>query len=135
MLIQSIFYPFAMYATRRDGIALQPAVEGPSYEGTTHGEVHTIDTSAIWNGQTLHVFATNRSVDETATVQVKVADHAITKLENADILTGPDAKAANSYENPNVVQAQPFADVQITDGQATLELPPLSVVALTFSLY
>jgi alpha-N-arabinofuranosidase len=132
MLIQSIFYPLEMYTRRREGIALRPVVEGPSYEGTTHGHAHFIDTSAIWNGQMLHVFATNRSTED-ATVHVNTADHAITGLASAELLTGPDANTANSFEQPDVVRAQPFTNVNITRGQAVLELPPLAVVALTFT--
>ncbi|MCB0191848.1 MAG: hypothetical protein KDJ65_07890 [Anaerolineae bacterium] len=49
-------------------------------------------------------------------------------------ITGPDPKAANSYEQPNLVTAQPFQAVEISDGQAVITLPPLAVTALTFRL-
>jgi alpha-L-arabinofuranosidase len=48
------------------------------------------------------------------------------------VLTGPSAKACNSFEQPDVVESAPFTDVRIADGRATTELPPLSVAALTF---
>ena len=134
MLIQSIFYPFEMFSRRRDGVSLMPVVTGPTYEAKTNGQVHYIDTSAILNGHRLHVFATNRSLEEPAGLHVKLADRAIIALEGADLLTGPDAKAANSFEQPNVVKTHPFTDVRIAEGQAALQLPPLSVVAMTFCL-
>jgi alpha-L-arabinofuranosidase len=82
----------------------------------------------------LHVFATNRSLDHTASVRIKLADQAITALESAELLTGPDAQAANSFEQPDVIQSQPFVEVRIVSGEAALEMPPLSVMALTFQL-
>ncbi|MBN1563994.1 MAG: alpha-N-arabinofuranosidase [Anaerolineae bacterium] len=134
MLIQTIFFPFEMYTKRRAGIALQTIVAGPTYTGATHGEAHFIDTSAIWDTDTLHVFVTNRALDDTATVDIAVTDQTITALQHADMLTGTNPKAENTFENPYVIQPQPFDAVRIAAGKATLELPPLSVVALTFAL-
>lgn len=134
LLIQSIFYPFEMYARRRQGVALRTVVDGPTYAGKTNGRVHYIDTSAILGNGCLHVFMTNRSLDEAATVHVALADHAIMGLDSADLLTGPDPKSANSFEQPDVIRAQPFSDAQVKNGQATVQLPPLSVAALTFRL-
>jgi alpha-N-arabinofuranosidase len=134
MLLQSTFYPFEMMSKRRDGIALRPAVAGPTYEGKTNGVVHTVDTSAILGEDTLHVFAVNRSQDEPAPACVVLGDRAITALESAELLSGPGAQAANSFEQRDVIRSRPFADVKIAAGQATLQLPPLSVAALTFRL-
>ena len=132
VLIQSIFYPFEMFSRRREGLSLRPVVDGPTYEGKTNGPVPYIDSSAILNDNSLHVFSTNRGLDETASVRVELADRAIVALESAELLTGPDAQAANSFEQPDVLKARPFEDVKITEGVAVLELPPLSVAALTF---
>jgi alpha-N-arabinofuranosidase len=134
MLIQSIFYPLEMYSKRREGISLRPAVQGLTYEGKTNGQVTYIDTSAILNKGQLSVFVTNRHLTETAPVHINLADRTIVSLTNAEILTGPEAKAANSFEQPNLVQAQPFTDVRIANGQASVDLPPLSVIAVTFNL-
>jgi len=134
MLIQSIFYPLEMYTKRRTGISLQLVVQGPTYEGKTNGQVTVVDASAILDAQALHVFAVNRSVDESAVVRVDLADREIAALESADLLTGPDAKEANSFEQPDVVKTQPLDDVNVADGKATVELPPLSVAAMTFRL-
>ena len=39
LLIQSIFYPFEMFSKRREGISLQPVLQGPVYTGQTNGQV------------------------------------------------------------------------------------------------
>jgi alpha-N-arabinofuranosidase len=134
MLIQSIFYPFEMFSKRRKGASLRLSVDGPCYEGATNGRVTYVDASVILDGNTLHVFLTNRSVDETAEVRVIPADMSITSCESAEILSGPDAKAANSFEEPDLVVPEVFASIDIADGRARCQLPPLSFVAVTFHL-
>jgi alpha-N-arabinofuranosidase len=134
ILLQSIFYPLEMYARRREGISLQPVLSGPSYEGKTNGEVTLIDTSAILNGDTLNVFATNRSVDQPSELVIDLSDRPISNLTNGDLLTGPSAKSANSYEHPDLVRTVPISGVTIEDGKARVTLPPLSVAAMTFGL-
>ncbi|MCB0169613.1 MAG: alpha-N-arabinofuranosidase [Anaerolineae bacterium] len=134
MLLQSIYYPLAMYTKRRSGISLQPVVQGPTYEGQTNGQVTYIDTSAILNGDQLHVFTTNRNLEDAMTVRINLADRPIVALADAELLTGPDPKAANSYEQPHLIKAQPFQAAEINDGAAIVTLPPLSVAALTFRL-
>ncbi len=134
MLLQSIFYPFEMYSRRRDGTSLRVAVAGPAYASKTYGQVSVVDASVVISGDQLHVFTVNRSTSETARVQVKLADRAIIGLDKSETLTGPDAKAANSFERPAVVVSRPFSDASINGGQAELALPPLSVTASTFAL-
>ena len=77
MLLQTIFYPFAMYSSRRDGIAIRPAVSGPGYESPSYGRVNVIDTSAILGDGVLHTFLVNRSTSEESEVEI---DHASGKI-------------------------------------------------------
>ncbi len=134
MLIQPTFYPFEMFAKRGEGVALQTVVKGPGYEGKNNGPVTYIDSSAILSGHHLHVFATNRSLTDEASVLLKVADRKIVGLDAAELLAGTDPKAANTYEQPNAVQARPFNAVMIADSGAQVKLPPLSVAALTLRI-
>jgi alpha-N-arabinofuranosidase len=136
MLIQSIFYPFEMFSRRREGVSLRPVVDGPTYEGKTNGQVYYVDTSAILNGDKLHVFATNRSLEEPTRVRVKLVDRAVVALDSGELLIGPDPKAANSFDQPDVIRSRSFAEanvgVKIAKGEVSVELPPLSVAAMTF---
>jgi alpha-N-arabinofuranosidase len=135
MLVQAIFYPFEMFSKRRDGASLRTVLDGPTYEGAVNGSVHYADASAILgSGGQLHLFVTNRSMDEAMEVRLNVADCAIRALVNAELLTGPNAKAANSYEKDDVIRAQPYDEVMIRKGQALFKLPPLSFLATTLSL-
>ena len=134
LLIQSIFYPFEMFSRRRAGISLRPAVAGPAYESKSYGRVRFIDASAILDAHRLKVFATNRSTDEPAEVRVRLADRAIASLAEGELLTGPQADSANSFEQPDVVKSEPFGEVSVAGGIATVRLPPLSFAAMTFQL-
>jgi alpha-N-arabinofuranosidase len=134
MLIQSIYHVFAMYGKRRAGTSLRTRVDGPRYSGRTNGEVATIDSSAILDGDRLHVFATNRSLTEEAPLSIDVAGVGSLRLESAELLTGQDAKSANSFENPGVIGPVSFGDVNTSKENAHLALPPLSVAAMTFVL-
>ena len=145
MLIQSIFHVFEMFSARRQGVSLRPAVEGPTCEGKKNGQVNTIDASAILDRPAagpgsatasdrarLHVFLTNRDISQAAPVKIVLADGELKALADGAIVTGPDPKAANSFEKPDVIRSQPFGEVTIHNGRAELKLPPLSVAALTF---
>ena len=131
MLVQTIFHPFEMYARRREGISLRVITDGPEYSSPSHGTVTVLDSSAILNRDHLHVFATNRSLDQSARVEINLADGQITSLENGELLTGPTPDAANTFEHPETIRPQTFTAVEIVNGRAVFELPPLSLAALT----
>ena len=88
MLLQSIYYPFAMFSCRRDGVAIQPAVSGPGYESPSYGRVNYIDTSAILGDGVLHTFLVNRSTSEEAEVEIDPASGKIIAVESAEVLSG-----------------------------------------------
>jgi len=133
-LVQSIFYPFEMMSKRRNGVSLKVVADGPSYDSASNGRVGYIDSSAILDGNRLSVFLTNRSIDESADVMINVADSAIRSCENAEILTGPKAKATNSFAKPDVIKPKLFKGIRGKDGKAGVRLPPLSFVAMTLNL-
>jgi alpha-N-arabinofuranosidase len=134
MFLQTIFHPFEMFSKRRDGVSLRCAVEGPGYEGKTNGRVDFVDASAILGEGALHVFLTNRSLDERAEVRVELAGGAIASSEGGELFAGPGPKAVNSFEEPDVVTQRPLEGVKVEGGAATIELPPLSFAAATFGL-
>ncbi len=134
LLIQSIFYPFEMFSQRKKGISLRCAIEGPTYAGATNGVVHKLDSSAILDGDRLHVFLTNRSLEQAAEVDIVLADRPVLSCASAEVLTGPDPKAANTFEKRDAVVAVPFDGVKAAEGRARCHLPPLSFAALTLNL-
>ncbi len=80
------------------------------------------------------MFVTNRSLEEKAEIRIRVRDRAIQSLQSAELLTGPDGKAENTFDAPDHVRSRPFDEVQLRNGQAVFSLPPLSFLAATFGL-
>ena len=76
----------------------------------------------------------NRDVSQSLEVTVDLADLPISRLLNAELVHGSDPQAANTFENPNRITAQPFDEICIKDGKAIVKLPPLSFCAATFAL-
>ncbi|TFH14516.1 MAG: alpha-N-arabinofuranosidase [Lentisphaerales bacterium] len=134
MLLQSIFYPFEMFSKRREGISLMLSADGPTYDSDSYGTVPVIDSSAILNDGLLNVFVTNRSIDRSAEVTIRMADRSVASIESAQILTGPNPRSANTFEQRDIVKSQPFAEAVVRNGEAVAELPHLSLVALTLKL-
>jgi len=133
-LLQSIYYPLLIYARRLDGIALQPIVRGPGYESPSYGFVHTIDTSAVLGNGVLHTFLVNRSTDESTTIQIAAAGVQIKSIKSAELVTGPSAAASNTFDKPNTICNQKLRNIKLDDGKAVIQMPPLSVAAISFHI-
>lgn len=132
LLVQSIFHPFRMFSERRQGVSLRVGLTGPTYDGRTNGTVPYIDASAILGDTLVHVFAVNRSVTEAAPLRVELLGGALAAVAGAEVLTGPDAKAANSFEQPEVIRPRALDGIVLREGVAAMELPPLSFAAMSF---
>jgi len=82
----------------------------------------------------LRVFVVNRSLDQSALVEINYADGKLLSLQSAELLTGDSPQARNTFEQPKQITSQQFKEVTILDGRARFELPPLSLAALTFRI-
>ena len=129
---QTIFHAFRMISSRKTGVSLRGAVQGPRYTGENNGEVAYLDHAAMLDGNRLHVFAVNRSLDEDMRLVVDCADRPIDRVVNAEVLHA-ELQAENGFEAPDRVAAEPF-DGWSAQGTAEAVLPPHSFVATTFAL-
>jgi alpha-N-arabinofuranosidase len=134
LLVQSTYYPLLMFAGRRDGVSITPIVQGPGYESPSYGFVRTIDTSAILGDGVLHTFLINRSMEEAAAVEIILRGAELAGVQSAELVSGPDAAAQNTFDQPDIISCRPFSGIEIRDGRAALRLPPLSFAAVTFRL-
>lgn len=134
LLLQTIYWPFEMMTRRRDGVALRVALDGPVYSTKTYGDVSVVDSAAIQNGDKLHVFATNRSADASHDVEVTLAGAEPASVVSAEVVTGPSAEAANTFDSPDTVSKSDLDGIVIKDGAVRFELPKLSFAALTIQL-
>lgn len=134
LLLQTIYYPFAMFSCRRDGIAIQPIVTGPSYDSPTYGRANYIDTSAILGDGVLHIFTINRHLTDNAEVEIDLARGGIQYILSAEVLNGSGPKIGNTFENPHNITTKPLQSGMVSGGKVLIHLPPLSVSAFTFSV-
>jgi alpha-L-arabinofuranosidase len=75
----------------------------------------------------------NRSLDETAMVEVQFPGGKLTSIDSAEIITGSHPQQRNTYEQPYLITNQPYQLAIIKEGIAQLTLPPLSIIATTFN--
>ncbi len=135
LLQQSIYYPFAMFSCRREGVAIQPIVTGPMYDSPSYGRVPYIDASSILGDGVLHLFMINRNLSETAEVKIDAGGKEIECVLSADVVYGSNPKASNTYKNPNRIISRPLKTGKVEDGKALFHIPPLSVAAITFKVF
>lgn len=130
LLVQSTYYPFAMMAEYARGKALVPLLDCPTYTAGERGETPVLDVSAaLAEDGTLAVFAVNRSQTDPITLEVRLADAQVHAVHGAQTLTGPDPKAANSWEEPNVVAPISGSAQAGADGTLMLSVPPVAFAA------
>jgi alpha-L-arabinofuranosidase len=134
ILRQSIYYPMLIFARRRSGIALRPIVKGPGYESPSYGFVHSVDASAILGDGVLHTFLINRDLANPATVDILPQGYQISKVLSAEIVTGSKPEAGNHFDLPDEVTNQPFNAIFLEDGKTTIQIPPLSITAISFQI-
>jgi alpha-N-arabinofuranosidase len=135
LLVQSIYYPFALFSEAVQGVSLRTVLTSPLYRAGERGETPALDVSASFDARdgTAAVFVVNRQ-QEQAAVSIRFADRQITRIDRLNIMGGVHLKAANTWEKPGVVE--PFIGKgTLVDGGAVVNVPGpgLAVVQLATS--
>ncbi|MBN1285398.1 MAG: alpha-N-arabinofuranosidase [Anaerolineae bacterium] len=132
LLKQSTYYPFVLFSKLAAGVALDVAVKAPLYPTAKFGDMPLLDVSASYDeaANAGAVFIVNRSQTDSVPVELRWQDRAPQRIAAAHQVAGADPKAANSFENPNRVVAVKVTAPAISEGRASLTLPPLSFTAL-----
>jgi len=134
MLLQSTYHAFGMVSRRREGVSLRCNLEGPVYRVEDLEGIPYVDAAAVLSGDRLSVFLVNRDPSKAREIRVETGSGAILGPFDGDLLTGPGPRAANSFEDPDVVTKRPLKEVVLKGGAATVELPALSFAALDLHL-
>jgi len=131
LLVQSTYYPFQMMAEYTRGRSLRTLLDSPLVKAGNRGEVPALDVSAsLAEDGSLAVFVVNRSLTEETTLDIQLADAKVTGVIGVDVLTGTDPKAANSWEQPNLVVPRPGSARLTENGGVSLTVPALGFAAL-----
>lgn len=134
---QTIYYPYSWALEYARGAALDVHVEpGSTYDVPAFGHVPYVDVAATWNSadSSVTLFLLNRDLAKPHPVEVHWGELAASKLLAANVITGADLKAVNSFDSPNKVAPQ-TAEKPATSGNVTkMELPPRSYSVYRWSV-
>jgi alpha-N-arabinofuranosidase len=124
VLIQSTYWPFVLYARYASGVSLTPIVNSGIYRAGDRGEVPAVDASVTFDeaGGAISVFLVNRNQTESATVDVHLADMRMTKVLSVESVGGGSVKAANSWEQPDIV-VPVVGEASVTEGRLRVVVP------------
>jgi len=132
LLRQTIFEALSMFVGRRSGASLHIGYDGSLVPSPDFGNVAMVDGAAILNDdRELHVYAVNRSVDESVELQIDLSG-AHLEMRSAEILHHSDPTMQNTWADPNAVKRVPW---EMSNGpRPTVKLAPHSFLAATMSV-
>lgn len=127
ILRQSIYFPYAWALQYAKGNVLNVLVESPKYNVAGMGDVSYLDAIATTakDGKTA-LFLLNRDLNKPHTVEVNWQGSAPGQVLAANVLTGADLKAFNTFESPKRVVPQSFDKPATSNGKTKFEVPAKS---------
>ena len=140
VLRQSIYYPYAWTLRFARGRVLDLLVESETYPIVADGlradfarndQIPFLDVAATLdpqNGQVC-VLVLNRDLESERELVLDWRDPTPTRVLFCETLTGPDLKAANTFEQPTLVAPRALAAPQ-PDSRMTFKLPARSYTAI-----
>jgi len=128
---QTIFWPLFHASTYGRGTSLNVKLRVDAYDNKTFGQVPYVDASAVLadDGQSLTVFAVNRSPDQSISLESRFAGFEAFRLVGHTVLHHSDIKAVNDEAHPHRVAP---VEVKVPSNGAGPVLPPLSWNVLRF---
>jgi alpha-N-arabinofuranosidase len=130
------YYVFKLVSNLARGQSLDVLVKAPMVETKQFDAVPILDVSASYDNETKRgaIFLVNRGLTEVVATDLIWQNGKVIQAAEAWQLAGNDPKDTNSWDEPNRLIANPISTPTVVDGQASIQLPPLSVTAVTFCL-
>ena len=127
---QTIAYPFEQMARLARGQILQVVASSDLFDSDAYTDVPVVDATATYDAETgrAAVFVANRSLTETATLEVDlrgIGGSAVRGATTLHVRDGQDRHASNTTVHDAVVPTR-FDDHAVRDGRLTATLPALS---------
>ncbi len=132
VLKQTIFYPYEWALQNCRGEVLRVETQSPTYEVEHLGQVPYLDVAATRDPDSGKVclLVLNRDLDKSRQFEVNWRGSAPTRVLTSQVITGPDLKAENTFDQPNKVMPA-RQDAPRLDGARTL----IEVPAKSYSLF
>jgi len=127
VLRQTIYYPYAWALAHAKGQVLSLLTGSQSYEVGPVGQVPFVDVAGTIDPSTgnMALFILNRDLEKARELKVSWHDGAPARVLGADVLTGRDLKAVNTFDAPSTVVPSRL-DTPRPASDMTFELPPRS---------
>lgn len=108
VLRQTIYYPYAWALQHARGRVLDLVVESPAYEVPNTGSVPYLDVAGTHDTKTGSscLLILNRDLAKERELEVVWREAAPSRVLACQVLTGPDLKASNTFDEPQRVRPQ-----------------------------
>lgn len=134
LYLQTIYYPYSWGLQYARGSVLNVLTESPTYEVADMGQIPYLDVVATASGDgAISLFLLNRDLSKPHTVEVNWEDRAPGKVLAAQVLTGDDLKAVNSFSAPKNVSPQEMSKPSTSGGRTKFEVPARSYTVVQWS--
>ncbi|HVR27159.1 MAG TPA: alpha-N-arabinofuranosidase [Candidatus Polarisedimenticolia bacterium] len=133
---QTIYYPYRWALQLARGAVLNLLVESSTYEVSGLDPVAYVDAAGSYDPSSgkLSLFILNRDLAKSHDVEVVWEDRAPARVITANLLTGDDLKASNSFAAPQRIAPQSFAVPTASGGNSKFEVPARSYTVVQWSL-
>jgi alpha-N-arabinofuranosidase len=128
---QTIYYPYAWALAYAKGQVLDLSSEVGTYDVPTVGKVPFVDVTGTMDPSTgdIALFVLNRDVGNARELRVTWRDAAPVRVVGAEVLTGRDLKASNTFDAPSTVVPQRL-DTPRAGANMTFEIPARSYAVI-----
>ncbi|MGA8437899.1 MAG: alpha-N-arabinofuranosidase [Candidatus Sulfotelmatobacter sp.] len=133
---QTIYYPYRWALQFAGGAVLNLLVESSTYEVSGLDAVAYVDAAGSYDSSSrkLSLFILNRDLAKAHDVEVVWEDGAPARVISANVLTGDDLKASNSFSAPQRVAPQSFPASAAAAGKSRFEVPARSYTVIQWSV-
>lgn len=124
LLLQTIYYPFVLFAEAAQGISLTPRVESPEYSAGNRGNVPVLDAAATFDPESgvVTAFLVHRERERPLTVDLRLEDRRLMGKASATVLGGGGVQLQNDWDSPDRVQPRE-GRIEQGDTACRIEIP------------
>lgn len=125
---QTIYYPYLHASKYGRGVALNTALRSSKHDTKEFTDVTDVEAAAVWNDEKeeLTVFAVNRDLEDSITLETDLRGFAGYKLIEHIVLENGDFKAVNSAEAQSVAPRAVSGQDELEAGVLKSRLSPAS---------
>jgi alpha-N-arabinofuranosidase len=127
LYLQTIYYPYSWGLQYAKGSVLNVMTQSPTYDVAGMGKVPYLDVVGTQaDDGTVSLFILNRDLSKPHSVEINWEGKAPGRVLAAQVLTGEDLKATNSFDAPRKVVPQELSKPSTAAGKTRLEVPARS---------